>query len=242
MPSLRTRKPPARPLADLSAMNGKPTGLPRAPAAEPPGRRRRPKLAAVGVAVVVLGGLIGAFLYSALGDQASVIGVAAPVAFGEQIEATDLVEVSAADDPGLQPIPYADVDQVIGMTAATDLVPGSLLTMGALTENPIPGPGQELVPIALQTSQLPATGLRPRDEVLFVETAARDGQTATSAGDSAPAPAAARTSTGTVLRVGQPTSTGVVVVDVLVDSGDGADLAQLAADGRIALVVLPRGG
>ncbi|MDQ3781624.1 MAG: flagellar biosynthesis protein FlgA [Actinomycetota bacterium] len=194
------------------------------------------------MAVVVLGGLVGAFLYSALGAQASVIGVAAPVAFGEQIEASDLVEVSAADDPGLDPIPYADVDQVIGMTAATDLIAGSLLTMGALTEDPIPGPGQELVPIALQTSQLPATGLRPRDEVLFVETAAGDGQTATSAqGDGAPAPVA-QTSTGTVLRVGQPTSTGVVVVDVLVDSGDGADLARLAADGRIALVVLPRGG
>ncbi len=242
MPSLRTRKPPARPLTDLSAANGKPTGLPRAPAAEPPGRRRRPKLAAAGVAVVVLGGLMGAFLFSALGAQASVIGVAAPVAFGEQIEASDLVEVSAADDPGLDPIPYADVEQVIGMTAATDLIVGSLLTMGALTEDPIPGPGQELVPIALQTSQLPATGLRPRDEVLFVETAAGDGQAATSGqGDSAPAPVA-QTSTGTVLRVGQPSTTGVVVVDVLVDSGDGVDLAQLASNGRIALVVLPWGG
>ncbi len=240
MPTLnRTRRAPDP--ASLAATNGKPHGLPRAPVVAPPGRRRRPKLAAVGVAVVVLGGLLGAYLYSAAGDRVPVIAVASAVAFGEQVEASDLVEVGVGQDPGLQPIPYADVDQVIGMTAATDLVPGSLLTMGALTQGPIPGPGEELVPIPLEVSRLPATGLRPRDEVLLVAT---DGGQVPAAqpGEDEPTSAAAQPLSGLVLRVGAATPAGVLVIDVLVDSGDGADLARLAADGRIALVVIPRGG
>lgn len=243
MPMLnRTRTSPGEPAA-LSERNGKPAGLPRAPGVEPPGRRRRPRLAAVGVAVVMLGGLLGAFVYAAAGDRAAVIAVASPVAFGEQLGAEDLVRVELAEDPGLQPVPYADLDQVVGMTAATDLIPGSLLTMAALTAEAIPGAGQELVPIALQTSQLPAIGLQPRDEVLLVATAG-DGQgSAPAPGGVEPATGAGEgTSSGMVLRVGRPTTTGVVVVDVLVESGAGAGLARLAAAGRLALVVLPREG
>lgn len=239
MPSLsmptRTRRPaPSAP----GKLNGAASALPKAPAVQPPGRRRQPKWALIGLAVLIVGGLLGMYLYSATGDRVSVVAVAEQVSFGEQLEADDLVEVGVAADDRLSPVLWADVDDVVGMTAATDLLPGSLLTMSALTSDPIPGDGQELVPIALQASQLPAIGLRPRDEVLLVATTAGQG-----AGEEhATSGAAARPSTGMVVRVGTATATGVVVVDVLVDTGDGAELAMLAADGRIALVVLPRGG
>lgn len=239
MPSLRTTPKPSATPTNLAATNGRPVGLPRAPAVEPPGRRRRPKWALVGLAMLIMGGLLGMYLYTATGDRVPVIAIAEPVAFGEQLQAADLVEVAAAEDDLLQPVLWADVDDVVGMTAATDLLPGSLLTMSALTNDPIPGPGQELVPIALQASQLPAIGLRPRDEVLLVATTAAQ---ASAAGEPATPQSGPRPATGIVVRVGTATATGVVVVDVLVDSGDGAELAMLAADGRIALVVLPRGG
>ncbi|MGI8681358.1 MAG: SAF domain-containing protein [Mycobacteriales bacterium] len=213
-------------------------GLPRAPAIAPPGRRRRPRWALAGVAVLAVGGLLGAALYSASGDRLSVIGIAAPVAYGETVQADDLVEVGVAADPLLSPVLWTDVDLVVGMTAATDLTAGSLLTMAALTTGASPGAGQELVPIALTVSQLPAGGLRPRDELLLVATdpaagALTDPRAGAGVGEQLPA---------TVLRVGPVGSTGVVVVDVLVDSGDGPALAVLAAAGRVAVVVLPRDG
>jgi len=241
MPSLSMPTRTKRPVQPAGKRNGAASVLPRTPGVEPPGRRRRPKWALAGLALLIVGGLLGMYLYTATGDRLSVVAVAEPVAFGEQLQLSDLVEVGVAADDRLSPVRWADVDDVVGMTAATDLLPGSLLTMSALTSDPIPGPGQELVPIALQASQLPAIGLRPRDEVLLVATTA--GQVATTAGEESATPGeAGRPATGMVVRVGAASATGVVVVDVLVDTGDGAELAMLAADGRIALVVLPRGG
>lgn len=237
MPSLSMPTRTKRLAEPGGKLNGSPSALPKAPALEPPGRRRRPKWALVGLAVLIAGGLLGMYLYTATGDRVSVVAVAQPVAFGEELQEGDLVEVGIAADDRLSPVLWADVDDVVGMTAATDLLPGSLLTMSALTGDPIPGEGQELVPIALQASQLPAIGLQPRDEVQLVATGA--GQVAGAGEEPATVP---RPATGMVVRVGAATATGVVVVDVLVDSGDGAELAMLAADGRIALVVLPRGG
>ena len=240
MPALRTRKHAADEVG-TTTVNGTATasGLPRAPQIAPPGRRRRPKWALAGVAVLVVGGLLGAALYSAAGDRTAVIGIAEPVAFGETVQASDLVEVGVAEDPRLQPVPWSDLDLVVGMIAATDLTAGSLLTMSALTTSSTPGAGQELVPVALQVSQLPAGGLRPRDELLLVATDPAAGDPA--AGQGA-ATGAGEQLAAMVLRVGVPGSTGLVVVDVLVDSGAGAELAVLAAAGRVAVVVLPRDG
>lgn len=240
MPTLSVRKHAAPPAA--TAVNGAAvaaaTSLPKAPVVAPPGRRRRPKWALAGAAVLVVGALLGAALYSASGNRTAAIGLAGPVAYGETLQATDLVEVGVAADPRLTPVLWADVDQVVGMRAATDLTAGSLLTMAALTTASSPAAGQELVPIALSTSQLPAGGLRPLDELQLVATAGTAaGQPAADAAAGPPQQLPA-----TVLRVGTITATGVVVVDVLVDAGDGAELAVLAAAGRVAVVVLPREG
>ncbi len=241
MPSLSMPTRSKRPDQSAVRLNGAAAGLPRAPAVQPPGRRRRPKWALAGLAVLIVGGLLGMYLYSATGDRVSVVAVAERVAFGEQVEAGDLVEVGVAADDRLSPVLWADIDDVVGMIAATDLMPGSLLTMSALTSDPIPGEGQELVPIALAVSQIPASGLQPRDEVLLVAVDATVSGQPGEAGEPA-AQVTIRPSRGTVVRVGAATATGVVVVDVLVDSGDGAELAVLGANGHVALVVLPRGG
>jgi len=241
MPVVGVRRHAATEAAPKAVVNGTAVanGLPKAPAIAPPGRRRRPRWAVAGVAVLAIGGLLGAALYSASGDRLSVVGIAEPVAYGETVQAADLVEVGIAEDPLLTPVPWTDVNAVIGMTAATDLMAGSLLTMAALTTESSPGTGQELVPIALDVSKLPAGGLRPRDELLLVATDVAAGDPAAAPGGAAgvgaqlPAP---------VLRIGVPGSTGIVVVDVLVDAGDGPALAVLAAAGRVAVVVLPRDG
>jgi hypothetical protein len=182
--------------------------------------------------MVVLGALGAAYLATSLGATSPVIAVAREVPWGQQITAADLVEARVSVDPAVTPIPYAQRDQVIGMVAATTLTPGSLLTREALTEQPLPPVGQQLVGVGVSAVQLPTTPLRPGDDVLLVPVAGSGG---------AGAPAAVgtpRTVAATVVRSGSPGTDGLRVVDVLVDAADGPDVAARAAAGLIAIVVV----
>ncbi|MBB3084712.1 SAF domain-containing protein [Geodermatophilus sabuli] len=224
----RTEAPrPTAPSAVAAA-----NGLSRAPALPPPRRRRRPALLALAVAMVVLGAVGAAYLATSLGQTAPVIAVAREVPWGQQITAADLVEARVSADPALTPILYGDRDRVIGMVAATTLTPGSLLTREALTEQPLPPPGQQLVGVGVSAVQLPATPLRPGDDVLLVPVTGGGGAAAP---DAAAPP---RTVAATVVQSGAPGTDGLRVVDVLLDAADGPDVAARAAAGLIAIVVV----
>ena len=126
----RTQPPTTKAPGPAAAVNGSS----RAPALPPPRRRRRPALLALALAMVVLGALGAAYLATSLGQTSPVIAVAREVPWGQTLTAADLVEARISADPALQPIPYGDRDQVIGLVAATTLTPGSLLTRDALTD------------------------------------------------------------------------------------------------------------
>src|SRR5687768_11250021 len=207
-------------------------GLPRAPVLPPPRRRRRPALLALAVSMVVLGALGAAYLATSLGQTSPVIAVAREVPWGQMLTAADLVEARVSADPALEPIPYGERDEVIGMVAATTLTPGSLLTREALTEQPLPPPGQQLVGVGVSPVQLPTTPLRPGDDVLLIPVAGSGGG---GAPDAAGTPG---TVEATVVRSGSPGTDGLRVVDVLVDAADGPDVAARAAAGLIAIVVV----
>jgi hypothetical protein len=206
-------------------------GLPRAPVLPPPRRRRRPALLALAVSMVVLGALGATYLATSLGQTTAVIAIAREVPWGQTLTAADLVEARISADPALEPIPYVDRDQVIGLVAATSLAPGSLLTRDALTDQRLPAPGQQLVGVGVSAVQLPTTALRPGDDVLLVPVAAGSAPAATEGG----APSAVE---ATVVQTGSPGTDGLRVVDVLVDAADGPDVAARAAAGLIAIVVV----
>ncbi len=224
----RTQPPRTSAPGRAASLNGSPPP----PALTPLRRRRRPALLALALALVVLGALGAAYLATSLGQTSPVIAIAREVPWGQQITAADLVQARVAGDPALAPIPYGERDQVIGMVAATTLTPGSLLTRDALTEQPLPPPGQQLVGVGVSAVQLPATSLRPGDDVLLVPVAGSGG---TGAPD-----AAGMTGTvqATVVRSGPPGTDGLRVVDVLVDAADGPDVAARAAAGLVAIVVV----
>ena len=206
-------------------------GLSRAPVLPPPRRRRRPALLALAVTMVVLGALGAAYLATSLGQTSPVIAIAREVPWGQTLTAADLVEARLSADPALQPIPYGDRDQVIGLIAATTLTPGSLLTREGLTDQRLPAPGQQLVGVGVSPVQLPTTALRPGDDVFLVPVAGGSVPAATEGG----APGAVE---ATVVQSGPPGTDGLRVVDVLVDAADGPDVAARAAAGLIAIVVV----
>jgi hypothetical protein len=181
--------------------------------------------------MVVLGALGASFVATSLGQTTSVVALARAVPWGQTITDADLVEARIAADPVLSPIPYAERDEVIGMVAVTDLMPGSLLTREALSTQRFPPPGLQLVGVAVTTAQLPGTPLRSGDEVLLVPMAS-EGMAP--AGAAAPGPVQA-----TVANTGPVGVDGLRVVDVLVDDADGADVAARAAAGLVVIVVVP---
>jgi hypothetical protein len=204
-------------------------GLARAPSLPLPRRRRRRGLLAIAVVMVVLGALGAAFLATSLGETSSVIAVARAVPWGQELTAADLTEANVSSDPALEPIPWAERNQVIGMVATTTLTTGSLLTREALSATRLPPTGKQLVGVAVAQGQAPVTPLVPGDAVLLVPVSSDAGRT----GSTTVSPVE-----GTVVSAGPVGTDGRRVVDVLVDESDGPDVAANAAAGGLAIIVV----
>lgn len=204
-----------------------------APRLAAPRRRRQPKLLALAVALMVLGALGAVFAFTALGERTSVIAVASEIPYGQVIERSDLVEAQIAAEPALEPLPWSDVDDIVGLTAATDLFPGGLLSAGQVTSEQLPPDGMQLVGIEVPSGQLPATPLQPRDEVLLVPIVVTEGG---GQADGLPEPVEA-----TVVAVGSVGVDGSRVVDVLVEDDGATDVATRGSVGGLAIVLTGRG-
>ena len=96
--------------------------------AQPPKLRRRPALVAASIAAVCLGGLLGAFAWTATSDTRSVVAVRSAVERGAVIGREDLMAVQVGLDPALTPIPAAQVETLVGQRAAVDMAAGTLVT------------------------------------------------------------------------------------------------------------------
>ena len=197
-------------------------------------RKRRPGMIALAAALIGAGILASAALYNREDHQVPVLMVTAAVPVGSVITSADVGTTTVAAGPGLQTIPARQLSQVVGLVAATSLRPGTLLAPSELTSKLPPGPGQDLVPVAVKPSGLPASGLVPGDQVLVV---------ATPAGSSGSAAAPVITSpVGAVVEAVNtvPDQDGYDVVDLLVTSSNGPAVAEQAATGQIAIVVTSR--
>ncbi len=133
-------------------------------------RRVRPGLLGLAVLLIALGGLGAAFAVTSVRATGSYLAVARPVEVGREISAADLVTVQVAGGQGLRPVPAGRLDEVVGKRAAVALLPGTLLTLGQVTDEPLLGPGQQQIALGLKTAQVPARELHPGDKVLLVST------------------------------------------------------------------------
>jgi SAF domain len=198
-------------------------------------RRRRPGMIALAAALVGVGILASAALYHRANHQVPVLLVTAQVPAGSVITANDVGTTTVVAGPGVHVIPAKQLSQVIGLVAATSLQRGTLLAPSELTSKLAPAPGQDLVPVAVKPSALPASGLGPGDQVLVIATPATGGSGS----------GAAAVLTHPVPAVVEAVATaadqnGDDVVDLLVDASLGPSVAEQAATGQIALVVTHR--
>ena len=117
---------------------------------------------AMAVVVVVVAALGAGWVWQQRSDQVEVLAVREGVDPGATIERGMLVRAQVSGLSGA--LPVSAVDEIVGKTTTVRLVPGQVLTQEMLTGDPVPGPGERLVGLALDQTRLPA-GLEPGDVV-----------------------------------------------------------------------------
>jgi hypothetical protein len=166
------------------------------------------------------------------------VTVTQPVPAGAAVRPGDLGTARVTVGSGIRVIPAWQLGQVAGEIAAVALRPATLLAPSELTSAQPPAPGQELVPVSVKPSELPASGLFPGDHVLVIATPGDQGQ----AGAPGGSPSLTSPVPGLVEAVNDvPDATGLDVVDLLVSVGNGAAVADQVSTGQFALIVTKRG-
>ncbi|MFI6326531.1 SAF domain-containing protein [Nonomuraea sp. NPDC050556] len=205
-------------------LSAPPVQVPKLP---PQPRQRRRGLLLFGVIVVAGGGVLAYHTVNELSDRTQVVVMSRDVPVGQSITVNDVTTTMVGAEDLVATVPGRELPRLIGMRAAVDLVSGMLVQRKLVTDQLVPLGDQQLVPIAVKPSRLPARGLRPGDFVLVVSTP--DTPTAK--------PPKIE---GVVDQAKGPDTDGLMVVDLIVKNMDGPTLAALAAEGRVALVLNPR--
>ncbi|MFI0411985.1 SAF domain-containing protein [Actinomadura sp. 3N508] len=192
----------------------------------------------IGMLLMLTGALSAAYLYTETGDRTSVVMVTRDIPVGSPIDAWDVATTQVDAGQGVALVPGRQLRQVVGRVASVDLRKGTLLAPSQVTTALSPRTGQQVVPIALKASQLPARGLAPGDQVLVIATPGQQGQSPPTAagGDQLTQDTAA-----TIDQVSSADAEGSVQVDLVVDARVGPAIAKQASTGRLALVVTARG-
>jgi len=181
----------------------------------------------VSAALVLVGAALGVGVWMLSTSSVEVVAALAPIERGAVITAADLVVTRAAVDASVQTVPAGQLDGLVGKRAASDVAAATLLTPAQVTDALPPGTGESVVGVALTTGQLPAEPLRPGDQVRLVQTPLPQGEVS----------ATQLTIAAEVQSIAQATDGPATVVDLLVPSARAADVAALAATGRVALVL-----
>lgn len=184
--------------------------------------RRSPRLIALGVLCVVLGGLGAAALYSTSTDYVPAVVMAKDVLRGQEITASDLEVVELPSSTRIDHTEGSDTNELIGQRTLVDLPAGSFPVDRHFGSSPIPE-GHRLVGLLLAPGKMPASELAADAKVQLVSILDDDDWVADAVISKVPA----LTDDGSGF-----------VVDVIVDQ-DAADQAtRLAATEQLALMAV----
>ncbi|MEY9889258.1 hypothetical protein ABIA31_002906 [Catenulispora sp. MAP5-51] len=200
----------------------------------------------VNVPRVVFGGLgvvgcsMGAVAAShVLDSRTAVLVVMQPVAAGQVITVADLGTVPVTVGRGVDVIPTAQAQSVLGRPAAMPLAVGALLGSADVGPAAFPPAGQAVAAVGLKAGMYPLH-LVAGDKVQVVLPAQPNAL-------QAPAPAASPAAApqplvATVTAVGKPDPQGLLVANLLMDADGAAKVAAAStAMSGVAVTLLPAG-
>ncbi|MGW0332245.1 SAF domain-containing protein [Streptomyces sp. NPDC003011] len=201
-------------------------------------RRRRPGVIALSLALIAAGGAGVAVMLLQVGNRTEVVTMVREVQVGQVLSEDDLGRASMALDPAVKAVRGEDLDSVVGKRAAVELKPGSLLAPSQVTKDSLVKAGEQLVPIGLKPEQVPATALRPGQQVRLVHVPAQGQADTGESSGTAP-----KTIGGRVVKASSAApGTGVVVVDVATTAKDGPTAAAWVSAGALRLVLAAADG
>lgn len=192
-------------------------------------RRRSPVLIGLGVALIAIFGLLGAYLSTAGREVKTVVVTRAAISAGTVIRADQLATTQVSGDTNAQTVPGQRLQTLVG-TYATQLIPSGSIVNPAVTSRVLaPAAGRAIVGIGLKPNQLPAIGLKGGDKVTLITTAAATQGAAVEPG---------KTWTAVVLSVGPVGDDGSRTVDFDLATKDANEAAVAAGSGSVAAVLI----
>lgn len=187
--------------------------------------QRSPLLMVLGLLVLAAGAVFGWFMWATTSSASEVVAAKVDVQRGQVITVQDLTTVRVTLDPSLRTVPGDDLQSLVGRRAASDLSAGTLISPDQLTEVLLPSTGMSVVSVPIDSGLVPSVPIRAGDTVRLVQTPTTGGELS----------ATPLTVTAEVVSVAVDDPT--TVVNVLVPAGKASNLAELAATGRVALVL-----
>src|SRR3546814_20254874 len=110
-------------------------------------------------------------VFVSAGDREPVLAIAREVPAGQVISGADLQIVRVGADPGVSTISAARRSDVVGPTAAVDLIPGTLLVEDPLCEPAALAAGDSIVGLDLHGGDRGVHALQEGHAVLHIQTA-----------------------------------------------------------------------
>jgi hypothetical protein len=199
-------------------------------------RERRPSWVILGVVLVGVAALVGAWIFLATSEQISVMVAARDIEPGEVIDAGDLEVVELDGSSQLRAVQSDQQELVIGLTARGPIPAGTVMNTGLVgrRDQVIPA-GWAVVGASLERGAVPSETLVVGDAVDLL-------RTVDVAGAPAEAPLAATViASGSVWSVRPPDPSSVSAqtwVAILVPAETRQDVAQAVADGQLSLALM----
>ena len=125
--------------------------------------RRLPEVA-IGIGLVIAGGIGSVMLYQSASDTETIVGVSRELRRGHIVQRSDLIGIDVSTDVGSSFVPGTEAASLIGTVVLVDMPAGTpfIATMVS-RQNPL-APGEVLTAVALRPGQFPP-GLAVGDRV-----------------------------------------------------------------------------
>ncbi|MGW3409026.1 hypothetical protein [Streptomyces sp. NPDC000888] len=206
-----------------------------------PPRERKPALAALAVLLILVGALGATMLVLRAGDRIEVIKVTQQIEAGESVNSTNTTSVMVAADTGINYVEWSQLNTLKTLKAKSTIYKDTVVMGQMFAEGESIPAGKASVGVALKEGHYP-DGIKAGDTVAVYRVGSDSGTTDSSS---------STTGAGNTLIVDRAEISKVkngsdstisstnLPVTLTVDSADAAAVAQAAAAGEVALVLIP---
>jgi len=199
---------------------------------EPPQQGVHVPQLAIGVLLVALSALVVVVLVSRAAARDPVLALAQDVERGQVVSSADFRVVYLGTDDQVSTVAADEMATLVGLTAVVDLEEGTIVSPGYLAARPALEPGEGLVGLALSPGEYPTLRLAPGDMVDVILTGSQPVGLDGASGD------VVLVSGAEVFDISELGIQGQRFVSLRMDAADAAEVARVAVERRVRLVLV----